>query len=143
MNMGSSNANLGLSSRHSVSSSFGNFSQSSANKSQSGGFNKYFSMFQPAKAPRTATVMMSANADATPSKVQRNPNFAKLQAGYLFPEIGRRSREYKAANEDSRAIISLGIGDTTQPIPSNILNGLLNGVNKLGKKETYSGYGDG
>lgn len=59
----------------------------------------------------------------------------------MFPEIGRRSREYKAANEDSRAIISLGIGDTTQPIPENILGGLLNGVKKLGVKETYSGYG--
>lgn len=38
-------------------------------------------------------------------------------------------------------IISLGIGDTTQPIPPNILKGLLDGVGKLGAKETYSGYG--
>ena len=45
--------------------------------------------------------------------VTRNPNFAKLGAGYLFPEIGRRSREYKAANPDAAPIISLGIGDTT------------------------------
>ena len=68
---------------------------------------------------------MSANADSTPSKVPRNPNFAKLQAGYLFPEIGRRSREYKAANEDSRAIISDGIHneiirpDSSQKDPYN------------------------
>ena len=73
--------------------------------------------------------------------VQRNPNFAKLGAGYLFPEIGRRSREYKAANPEGREIISLGIGDTTQPIPPNILAGLQGGVSKLGDKASYSGYG--
>jgi len=38
-------------------------------------------------------------------------------------------------------IISLGIGDTTQPIPPNILKGLMDGVGKLGAKDTYSGYG--
>ena len=38
-------------------------------------------------------------------------------------------------------IISLGIGDTTQPIPDHILSGLIGSANKLGVKETYSGYG--
>lgn len=37
----------------------------------------------------------------------------------------------------------MGIGDTTQPIPPHILSGLQDGANKLGFKETYSGYGDG
>lgn len=91
-------------------------------------------------------VVMSASADgnegeSSVTQVKRNPNFAKLGAGYLFPEIGRRSREYKAANPDGRDIISLGIGDTTQPIPTNILAGLQEGVSKLGIKESYSGYG--
>ena len=88
---------------------------------------------------------MSASADGNDggsvTQVKRNPNFAKLGAGYLFPEIGRRSREYKAANPDGQEIISLGIGDTTQPIPPKILGGLQDGVSKLGKIETYSGYG--
>ena len=44
-----------------------------------------------------------------------NENFLKLQAGYLFPEIGRRVREFKAENPDAR-LISLGIGDVTQPL---------------------------
>jgi len=30
--------------------------------------------------------------------VQRNKNFAKLQAGYLFPEINRRKNEQKKLN---------------------------------------------
>ena len=72
--------------------------------------------------------------------VARNPNFAKLQAGYLFPEIGRRRNAYLEKNPDAD-IISLGIGDTTQPIPDHILNGLIKGASKLGNKDTYSGYG--
>jgi LL-diaminopimelate aminotransferase len=74
--------------------------------------------------------------------VQRNKNFAKLAGGYLFPEIGRRRTAYLEANPDMKSrIISLGIGDTTQPIPDHILSGLVNGASKLGTKEGYSGYG--
>jgi len=74
--------------------------------------------------------------------VARNPNFAKLIGGYLFPEIGRRRNAYLADHPDmADRIISLGIGDTTQPIPSHILSGLVNGASKLGTKEGYSGYG--
>jgi len=76
------------------------------------------------------------------SGVDRNPNFAKLAGGYLFPEIGRRRNAYLEENPDMASrIISLGIGDTTQPIPENILSGLVNGASKLGTKEGYSGYG--
>ena len=35
----------------------------------------------------------------------------------------------------------LGIGDTTEPIVSSVLNGLHQGVDELGGVETYSGYG--
>lgn len=74
--------------------------------------------------------------------VERNPNFAKLAGGYLFPEIARRRNAYVEENpEMASKIISLGIGDTTQPIPEHILNGLVSGASKLGTKEGYSGYG--
>ena len=62
------------------------------------------------------------------------------QAGYLFPEIGRRRNAFLADNPDAN-IISLGIGDTTLPVPEHILNGLQQGVSNLGAKETYTGYG--
>mmetsp|Transcript_35784 Transcript_35784/g.55055 ORF Transcript_35784/g.55055 Transcript_35784/m.55055 type:complete len:443 (+) Transcript_35784:84-1412(+) len=76
------------------------------------------------------------------SGVDRNPNFAKLAGGYLFPEIGRRRTAYLEENPDQAdRIISLGIGDTTQPIPTHILSGLVEGSSKLGTKEGYSGYG--
>ena len=74
--------------------------------------------------------------------VARNPNFAKLAGGYLFPEIGRRRTAYLKENpEMADRIISLGIGDTTQPIPPHILSGLIEGAKKLGTKGGYSGYG--
>ncbi len=63
-------------------------------------------------------------------------------SGYLFPEIGRRRTAYlKNHPEAEGKIISLGIGDTTQPIPSHILSGLVKGATKLGTKEGYTGYG--
>ena len=74
------------------------------------------------------------------SKVQRNENFAKLQAGYLFPEIARRRKAYLEKNPDAK-IVSLGIGDTTLPIPTHILSGLVEGAKKLGTKDGYTGYG--
>ena len=65
----------------------------------------------------------------------------RLAAGYLFPEIGRRRNAYLEANPDAQPIISLGIGDTTMPVPPHILKGLTDGASKLGTKEGYSGYG--
>merc|ERR1719199_174008 len=91
--------------------------------------------FAPAQNGRSSTELHA-------SGVTRNPNFAKLAGGYLFPEIGRRRTAYLAENPDmADRIISLGIGDTTQPIPEYILGGLVNSASKLGTKEGYSGYG--
>eukprot|EP00270_Netrium_digitus_P009227 TRINITY_DN27_c0_g1_i3.p1 TRINITY_DN27_c0_g1~~TRINITY_DN27_c0_g1_i3.p1 ORF type:complete len:224 (+),score=49.69 TRINITY_DN27_c0_g1_i3:26-673(+) len=65
-----------------------------------------------ASCEKTPTVLSSAasttasTATQFTTSVQRNANIAKLQAGYLFPE----------KNPDAN-IISLGIGDTTEPIP--------------------------
>lgn len=90
----------------------------------------------------TSTSNTRGNTALSMSGVTRNPNFAKLQGGYLFPEIGRRRNAYLEENPDmADRIISLGIGDTTQPIPEHILNGLVSSAKKLGTKEGYSGYG--
>jgi len=74
------------------------------------------------------------------SKVARNANLGKLQAGYLFPEIARRRNEHLEKNPDAK-IISLGIGDTTQPIPEAIWKGMADAAAALGTPEGYSGYG--
>ncbi len=70
-----------------------------------------------------------------------NPNYGKLEAGYLFPEIGRRTREFLAAHPGV-TVMRLGIGNTTEPLPPSIIEGLRRGVDKLAKVETYTGYGD-
>lgn len=70
-----------------------------------------------------------------------NPNYDKLSAGYLFPEIGRRTRAFL----DSRPgveVMRLGIGNTTEPLTPTALAGLHAGVDKLANRDTYSGYGD-
>ncbi|CAM9161093.1 unnamed protein product [Scytosiphon promiscuus] len=91
-------------------------------------------------SPRTATRMV-ATPDKVSTGVKRNENFAKLKAGYLFPGIAKRRNAYLEANPDCRPIISLGIGDTTQPIPPHILSGLVGGAEALGTKDGYTGYG--
>lgn len=89
-----------------------------------------------------STARFSTSTEAVASQVVRNENFAKLAGGYLFPEIGRRRNAYLEEHpEMADRIISLGIGDTTMPVPSHILSGLVNGAKKLGTVEGYSGYG--
>ena len=73
--------------------------------------------------------------------LKRNPCMANIKAGYLFPEIAKRRREYAAAHPEAR-IISLGVGNTTEPIPPHINSGLVEGARKLGTLEGYSGYQD-
>ena len=73
--------------------------------------------------------------------IKRNPNIAKLPAGYLFPEIGRRRRALLVQQPDAK-IISLGIGNTTEPLTPHIVEGLQNAARALGTAEGYSGYDD-
>jgi LL-diaminopimelate aminotransferase len=73
--------------------------------------------------------------------IQRNSGFSNLSAGYLFPEIARRRREYLAAHPDAK-LISLGIGNTTEPLTPHIDAGLVEAARKLATAEGYSGYGD-
>ncbi len=70
-----------------------------------------------------------------------NPHYDKLQAGYLFPEIGRRTREFLAANPNAN-VMRLGIGDTTEPLTPGVIAGLHSAVDKLAVKNSYTGYGD-
>jgi len=73
--------------------------------------------------------------------INRNPYIANLKAGYLFPEVAKRRREFAAAHPDVK-IISLGVGNTTEPILPHINKGLVNGAKQLGTVKGYSGYQD-
>lgn len=69
-----------------------------------------------------------------------NENFLKLQAGYLFPEVARRVRAYQAKNPKAK-IISLGIGDVTQPLAPAVVEAMKKAVNDLASVDTLHGYG--
>ena len=69
-----------------------------------------------------------------------NSNYQKLQAGYLFPEIGKRVRAYAAANPSAK-IIRLGIGDVVLPLPAPVLDAMHKAVDEMGKPESFKGYG--
>ena len=71
---------------------------------------------------------------------QINDNYLKLQAGYLFPEIGRRVRAYCEANPDAD-VIKMGIGDVTQPLIPAIVKAMHDGVDEMANAETFRGYG--
>jgi LL-diaminopimelate aminotransferase len=70
-----------------------------------------------------------------------NENFLKLQAGYLFPEIGKRRRAFQAANPNAK-IISMGIGDVTQPLAGAVIETMKKAVEEMGHRETFHGYDD-
>lgn len=74
------------------------------------------------------------------TKVSRNGNLGKLQAGYLFPEIARRKAAHMLKYPDAQ-VISLGIGDTTEPIPEVITSSMAKRSYALSTQEGYSGYG--
>lgn len=71
---------------------------------------------------------------------QINENYLKLQAGYLFPEIGRRVREYKKHHPDA-PIIPMGIGDVILPLTPRVIQAFHEGVDEMSRKESFKGYG--
>ncbi|MBF2075942.1 MAG: LL-diaminopimelate aminotransferase [Synechococcales cyanobacterium C42_A2020_086] len=69
-----------------------------------------------------------------------NDNYLKLKAGYLFPEIARRVNAFAAANPDA-AIIRLGIGDVTEPLPEACRTAMIQAVQDMGDRASFKGYG--
>jgi LL-diaminopimelate aminotransferase len=72
--------------------------------------------------------------------VQVNGNYLKLKAGYLFPEIARRVKGFAEANPDA-ALIRLGIGDVTEPLPAACREAMKQAVDAMGTAEGFRGYG--
>jgi LL-diaminopimelate aminotransferase len=71
-----------------------------------------------------------------------NEHYLKLQAGYLFPEVARRVREFCEANpEAGKQLIRCGIGDVTEPLPRVAIDAMKRAVDELGRHETFRGYG--
>lgn len=68
-----------------------------------------------------------------------NHNYLKLPGSYLFSTIGKKVRAYKEENPD-KEVISLGIGDVTQPLVPAIIDALHGAVEEMAHTETFHGY---
>ncbi|MBP3883179.1 MAG: LL-diaminopimelate aminotransferase [Lachnospiraceae bacterium] len=71
--------------------------------------------------------------------VRVNDNYLKLPGSYLFSTIGKKVREYKAQHPEAD-IISLGIGDVTQPIAPAVISALHTAVDEMARAESFRGY---
>jgi LL-diaminopimelate aminotransferase len=72
--------------------------------------------------------------------IRINENYNKLKASYLFSDIAKRVTAYQQANPQ-KAIIRLGIGDVTEPLPPVCVEALHAGADELSQRATFKGYG--
>lgn len=68
-----------------------------------------------------------------------NENYLKLPGSYLFSTIGKKVREFSAANPDKQ-IIRLGIGDVTLPLAPAVIAAMHKATDEMAVKETFKGY---
>lgn len=71
---------------------------------------------------------------------QINEHFLKLPGAYLFAEIAQRVKAYKTKNPEAD-VISLGIGDVTQPLIPAVIEALHNATDEMANASTFKGYG--
>lgn len=68
-----------------------------------------------------------------------NDNYLKLPGSYLFSTIAKKVKAYKEANPD-KDVISLGIGDVTQPLAPAVIEAMHKAVDEMAHAETFRGY---
>ena len=68
-----------------------------------------------------------------------NEHYLKLQAGYLFPEIGRRTAAFSAEQPDAD-LIRMGIGDVVKALPRVIVAAMQAATEEMASDETFQGY---
>ena len=69
-----------------------------------------------------------------------NQNFSKLGDNYLFAEVERRVTAYKTEFPQAD-VISLGIGDVTQPLSMKVVDACKNAATELSMRAGFRGYG--
>jgi LL-diaminopimelate aminotransferase len=69
-----------------------------------------------------------------------NEHYLNLSASYLFAEIKRRTEAFRRAHPEAR-VISLGIGDVTQPLPPAVVQALEAAAREQADARTLKGYG--
>ena len=72
--------------------------------------------------------------------LQINEDFLKLSDNYLFADIAKKVHTFRNQHPDL-SVISLGIGDVTQPLPPASIEAMLKAVTEMGTPVTFRGYG--
>ena len=69
-----------------------------------------------------------------------NEHFLKLPNNYLFADIAKKVNAFKVSHPKAD-VISLGIGDVTQPLCSAVIEAMHKAVDEMASKDTFRGYG--
>lgn len=69
-----------------------------------------------------------------------NEDFLKLPGAYLFSEIAKKVSAFKAEHPEVD-VISLGIGDVTQPLIPAVTEALHRAADEMANRDTFRGYG--
>lgn len=69
-----------------------------------------------------------------------NEHFLKLPGNYLFADIAKKVNAYKIAHPKQR-VISLGIGDVTQPLCPAVIQAMHKAVEEMAVQASFRGYG--
>jgi LL-diaminopimelate aminotransferase len=71
--------------------------------------------------------------------IRLNEYYTSIGNSYLFAEISKRVKEYKERYPEKK-VISLGIGDITQPIAPAVIDAIVKATVEMGNTETLRGY---
>ena len=69
-----------------------------------------------------------------------NEHYLKLAKNYLFADIAKKVNAFKVSHPRAD-VISLGIGDVTQPLCPAVIEAMHRAVNDMSTKESFHGYG--
>ena len=69
-----------------------------------------------------------------------NDHFLKLPNNYLFADIAKKVNAFKATHPNAH-VISLGIGDVTQPLAPAVIEAIHKAADEMAVQATFRGYG--
>ena len=69
-----------------------------------------------------------------------NEHFLKLSNNYLFADIAKKVNAFKVMHPKAN-VISLGIGDVTQPLCPAVIDAMHKAADEMGTAEGFKGYG--
>jgi len=105
------------------------------------GYNVVYDDYAPSYPPPVAVdaPAKASKKGAGTVSCPRNANFAQMGGGYLFPVVGRKKKEFLEKNPTAK-LVSLGVGDTTHPVPAEISAAMMSYAEGLATWEKYEGY---